>query len=128
MSTELTLPSRDMAESMQRELGWDERLVGHKMSPILGNMPEDLYSFASAADFLHLGSGEQMKIHGNRAHIGYIDPAVLKDWLVTQFGDTELADAIDGTLARGLNPWMVLEPIRELMQERLGQVRSVTGA
>ena len=125
MSIELTLPSRAMAESMLRELGWDERLTGHKMSPIVGNMPEELYTFADAADFLHLGSGAQLLIKGSPAHIGYIDPTVLKAWLVAQFGDAELAGAIDEVLAQGLNPWMVLVPIRELMQKRLEQVRSV---
>jgi hypothetical protein len=128
MSIELTQPSRAMAKSMLRELGWDERLTGHKMSPIIGNMPEDLYDFATAADFLHLGSGEQMKIRGNRTHIGYVDPTALKAWLITQFGDTELAGAIEEVQAQGLNPWMVLVPIRALMQQRLTQVRAVAGA
>jgi hypothetical protein len=128
MSIELTMPSQAMAESMTRALGWDERLTGHKISPVVGNMPEELYTFADAADFLHLGSGEQMKIHGNHAHIGYIDPTVLKAWLLTQFGDTELVDAIDEALGQGLNPWMVMVPIREAMQQRLEQVRSVVKA
>ena len=128
MSTELALPSHAMAESMVRELGWDDRLTGHKISPVVGNMPEELYTFADAADFLHLGSGEQMKIHGNRAHIGYIAPEALKAWLVAQFGDRELADAIDEALRLGLNPWMVMEPIREVMQQRLAQIRTVLAA
>jgi hypothetical protein len=128
MSIELTLPSKAMAEAMTRELGWDERITGHKISPIVGNMPEELFTFQAAADFLHLGSGEQMTIRGNHAHIGYIDPTVLKAWLVARFGDTELAAAIDAALARGLNPWMVMEPIREAMQQRLEQVRAVVTA
>lgn len=117
-----------MAESMNRELGWDERLTAHKISPIVGNMPEELFTFQAAADFLHLGSGEQMKIHGNHAHIGYINPTVLKAWILAQFGDTELVAAIDSALTRGLNPWMVMEPIREAMQQRLEQVRAVVKA
>jgi hypothetical protein len=125
MTIELTPPSRKMAKSMSRELGWDDRLTGHQISPIVGNMPEYLYSFATAADFLHLGSGEQMKIHGNRAHIGYIDPTALKAWITTQFGDTDLVAAIDAALEQDLNPWMVMAPIREAMQTRLAQVRAV---
>ena len=125
MTKQMKAPSKEMATSMSRELGWDDRLTGHQISPIVGNMPEYLYSFASAADFLHLGSGEQMQIHGNRAHIGYIDPTALKDWITAQFGDTELVDAIDAALAQDLNPWMVMEPIREAMQARLAQVKAV---
>ena len=128
MSIELTLPSQAMAESMTRELGWDERITGHKISPIVGNMPEELFTFKAAADFLHLGSGEQMKIHGSHAHIGYIDPSVLKAWLIAQYGDTELVDVIDAALAQGLNPWMVMSPIRDAMQQRLEQLRSVVKA
>jgi hypothetical protein len=128
MSNELTMPSHAMAESMTRELGWDERLTGHKISPIVGTLPEELFTFADAADFLHLGSGEQMKIHGNHAHIGYIEPTALKTWVLAQFGDTELVAAIDAAMAQGLNPWMVMEPIRDAMQQRLEQVRSVVKA
>ena len=128
MSNELTMPSRALAESMSRELGWNERLTGHRISPIVGNMPEELYTFADAADFLHLGSGEQMKIHGNHAHIGYIEPTALKTWVLAQFGDTELVAAIDAVMSQGLNPWMVMLPIRDAMQQRLEQVRSVVKA
>jgi len=128
MSIELTMPSHAMAESMTRDLGWDERLTGHQISPIVGNMPEDLFTFADAADFLHLGSGEQMKIHGNHAHIGYIAPTVLKAWLLAQYGDTELVGVIDEAVAQEPNPWMVMVPIRDAMQQRLEQVRSVVKA
>jgi hypothetical protein len=73
-------------------------------------------------------SGEQMKIHGNHAHIGYINPKVLKAWLLAQFGDRELVAAIGSALAQGLNPWMVMEPIREALQQRLEQIRAVVKA
>lgn len=49
-------------------------------------------------------------------------------WILAQFGDTELVAAIDAALAQGIDPWMVMESIREAMQQRLEQLRSVVKA
>jgi hypothetical protein len=124
-SVALKEPDARMADRMLgAEFGWDERVVGYQLSPVVGNLPVDLYNFTDAADFLHLGSGEQLLVKGSKTHIGYIDPTALQVWLVERFGDTELADAIGETVAESTNPWTVQEPIREIMQERLRQCRA----
>lgn len=124
----LTTPGKELADRMlTAEFDWDERVVGYQLSPVVGNLPVDLYNFTDAADFLHLGSGEQLLVKGSKTHIGYIDPTALQAWLVDRFSDMELADAIGETVAASTNPWTVQEPIRELMQERLRQCRAALG-
>lgn len=129
MAVTLTPPSAEKAKEMLRELGWEERFTGHRMSPVTGNAPTDLYNLKSVAEFIHLGKGPQLLVRGTRAHIGYVDPGKLSAWLRDTLDDEELAAAIDEVAASYTNPWTVLEPIGELVNERYAQcVAALEGA
>ncbi|MHB9002581.1 MAG: hypothetical protein ACYC6C_00765 [Coriobacteriia bacterium] len=124
MTTELSAPTPDLRRNVESE----ERLVGIKMSVMGGANQTPLYSLASAADFLKIGTYEEAMRPNSQETIGYIDLGALEQWIRGVFGDEELADAIQSETAKGEAFGIVAPRIRELLQTRALQVAPERGA
>jgi hypothetical protein len=125
MTVILDIPSDALAERLRQEVGADERLVGMKMSVMGGSNPVPLYTFASAASFLKIGTYEEAMRPNNQATIGYIDLAALEQWVRGVFGDEELADAIKAERETGEAFGIVAPRVRKLLLTRAVQVAPV---
>jgi len=122
MTTELSTPTPELAASLRRNVESEERLVGIKMSVMGGANQTPLYSLASAADFLKIGTYEEAMVPNSQETIGYIDLDALEKWIRGVFRDEELADAIQLETAKGEAFGIVAPRIRELLQTRALQV------
>ena len=122
---QLLKPSKELAERLLARVGFKERLIGYKMTPMQGNMEESIYSFKDANDFMWFDFGElSVKTSGS---IGYIDPVKLEKWIAEVFGDKELADAIGKKAKEYSNYKARFEAIKPLMEQRLKQCREIIG-
>lgn len=128
MTTELSTPTPELTESLRRNVESEERLVGIKMSVMGGANQTPLYSLASAADFLKIGTYEEAMRPNSQETIGYIDLGALEQWIRGVFGDEELANAIQAETAKGEAFGIVAPRIRELLQTRALQVAPERGA
>lgn len=122
MTTELSIPTPELTESLRRNVESEERLVGIKMSVMGGANQTPLYSLAAAADFLKIGTYEEAMRPNSQETIGYIDLDALEKWIRGVFGDEELADAIQAQIAQGEAFGIVAPRIRELLQTRALQI------
>lgn len=121
----LDAPSRELAQRLlNTEVGFDERLVGLKMSAKGGSNPTPLYRFVDAANFIHVGDYEAAQ-RDNNATVGYIPPAGLAQWVEEIFGDAELAAAVREYEATGEYYGAIATPIKELLLGRIDQCRAV---
>lgn len=121
MTTELVMPSASLAAKVRSDLAVDEWLVGVRMHRMGGSGARYIYSFGEAARFLHMDSDEDLNRPRSGAYVGYIDPEVLKRWIVGVFGDTELVAAIEAD-TQGLSVFaQVVDPIHRLLELRLEQ-------
>lgn len=122
MTVELTQPSPELAERLRAEVGQDERLTGMKMSVMGGANPVSLYSLASAASFLKIGTYEEAMRPNNQETIGYIDLPALEIWVREVLGDAELADAIQAEIVTGDAFGIAAPRVKVLLQTRALQV------
>lgn len=122
---QLSEPSKELAKRLLTLVGFKERLIGFKMTPMQGNMEESIYSFKDAIDLLWFDVGDlSVRTSGS---IGYIDPGKLEKWVGEVFGDKELAEAIGKKAKEGSNYKERLEAIKPLMKQRLKQCREIIG-
>jgi hypothetical protein len=122
----LSEPSKDLASRILREVDFEERFVGVKMTPMAGNRMTSIYSFQEAVDFLHMDSLEDLLAVGSHGSVGYLDLNHLKKWISDIFGDMELAEALDQGIGDGDSYMAGLEKAKDLMRERLEQCKAVT--
>lgn len=89
------LPTPELVEHAMRELGYEDRLVGYKMTPSAGNAATDLYNLSQAVLFL-VGTpwDAPMLSPGFKGALNWVDVSRLVSWLRQTVGDRELADAI----------------------------------
>ena len=112
-----------------RELDYQERLVGYKMTPSAGNSAADLYSLPMAVLFL-VGTpwDAPMLSPGFKGALNWVDVARLVEWLRDTVGDTDLAEAISEQ-AIGLPSYKAQSEVhRSLVSERMLQYQEVTKA
>lgn len=125
MSIELAAPSADLAERLLAEVPYDQRLTGVNMHCLSGPSIVDLYSVDQAAAFLRSDELEHLKDPVSGASFGYIDPSALVWWLENVFSDAELAEAVQAVAAEHEYYLGQLEPMRELLIQRLAQCDQV---
>ena len=123
----LSKPSDALCSRLLKEVSFEDRFSGVKMTSRAGNRTSSIYSLEEAARFLHMDGPEDLLGSGSRASVGYLDLDRLKEWVDKVFGDRELAGEI-GREAGG--PGSYLEKVRnikQLMNQRLAQSRKVAG-
>jgi len=122
---QLSKPSKELAKRLLTQVGFKDRLIGYKMTPMQGNLEESIYSFKDANEFLWFDFGEfGVKSSGS---IGYIDPIKLEKWIFEVFGDKELAEAIGKKTKESNNYKERLEAIKPLVEQRLKQCWEIIG-
>ncbi len=123
----LSEPSKELAARLLSELGYEERLVGYKMTAMNGNTPESLYSLQEAIDILQADSPETLLLKGGNLSLGYIDPGDLRKWVEEVLGDSELAGAIGLELEMGKESGYAKQigAIKALMAQRLRQCKEL---
>ena len=117
----LPKPSRDVALRVMGEVGFEERLLGVKMRPMVGNQEHFVYSVKEVIEFLRMDSVEDLLTTGSKAYVGYIDPLVLKKWMAEVIGDKVLAEAIKEEMERLDNFKDRVAAIKMLVSERFNQ-------
>lgn len=117
----LSEPSMELAERLLSEVGFEERFVGTKMTPMAGNRVSSIYSFEEAVDFLHMDSLEDLLAVGGRSSVGYLDLDQLKRWVREVFGDKELAEEMGKEIKKSNSYMDKVKIIKQLMQQRLSQ-------
>ena len=120
-------PSRDVALRVVGEVGYEERLLGVKMRPMVGNQEHFIYSVKEVIEFLRMESVEDLLTTGSKSYVGYIDLHVLKKWMAEVIGDQGLAEAIEKELEIRDNFKDQLTSVKALIEQRLDQCLALLG-
>lgn len=94
--TVFTEPTFEQVTHWLRELEYDQRFVGHTMTPSAGNSAKDMYSMRDMAIFV-LGTrwDRPMLADGFKGVLNWMDVGKLVTWLRDVVGDVELAEAVE---------------------------------
>ena len=126
--TGLSNPSAMLAGTLLSEIGFEERFVGVKMSPKMGNVLCSIYSFEEAVDFFETDSlGTLVGIGGGSA-IQYLDLSRLQGWVREVFGDQELAEEMGKEIEKNKSYLDTAKNVKQLMQQRLDQCKKISHA
>lgn len=125
MTHELTMPSKELAERLTGEVGFEERLVGVKMNQMGGANATALFSLEEAASFVKIDRDEVLSDMVGKVTVGYIDPNALARWIEGVFGDEELAAAIHAVADEAEFFADAVPPLKELLAMRLEQCREM---
>lgn len=123
----LPKPSRDVALRVVGEVGYEERLLGVKMRPMVGNQEHFIYSVKEVIEFLRMERVEDLLTTGSKEYVGYIDPHVLKKWMAEVIGDKGLAEAIREEIERLDNFKDQVAAIKIIISERFEQCVELIG-
>ncbi len=107
-------PTLELATRILTEVDFEDRLFGFKLKLRAGPMPVTMYSFTEVVAFLCDDNPR-------------IDVAGLQVWIKEVMGDRELADIIGGEIGENDTEYDKTEIVRELMEVRLGQCKSLVG-
>ena len=107
-------PSRELAKKVLTEVDFEHRLNGFSLKERMGAMPVALYSFQEVVSLL------------NERH-PRLDFKELEEWIRRTMGDKELARQIAEAVTNGRSDQDRLFQIKQLMEERLGQCKELTG-
>jgi hypothetical protein len=105
-------PTKELATRILGEVGFPDRLIGHKMRRRMGPVPVSLYSFEEVVRFL-------------TEDIPQIDLEDLYAWVGEKIGDKDLARAIEEISRKEMDDPEKHLHIRGLMAARLGQSRRI---
>jgi uncharacterized membrane protein len=121
----LSKPPVALASRVLNEVGFEDRLVGVKMTQRVGNIVYSIYSFEEAMEFLRVANLEDLLHTGSSSSVGYVDQKRLRRWVSEVFGDEELAKEIDKEIERSENykDWTI--NIKSLMKQRLSQCKKI---
>ena len=105
---ELTSPSKDLAQRILNEVGFEDRLTGYRLRERTGVMTIQLYSFEEVVWLL------------NDPHPS-LDFTRLEQWIRETMGDPELAGRIGDVIQEDISDQVRTLRIRDLMALRLYQ-------
>jgi hypothetical protein len=120
-------PSRDVALRVVGEVDFEERLLGVKMRPMVGNQEHFIYSVKEVIEFLRMESVEGLLTPGSKEYVGYIDLHILEKWMAEIIKDKDLAEAIKEESARSNNFKDQVTSIKALIAERFSQCVALLG-
>ena len=123
----LSKPSTALAARLHKEVGFEERLIGTKMSPKAGNRICSIYSFEEATRFFDRDAIEELLNVGGGSSLAYIDLEKLSDWVADIFKDKELSDRITKEIRKSSSYVEKAKAVRRLMEERLAQCKEIDG-
>lgn len=120
-------PSRDVALRVVGEVDFEERLLGVKMRPMVGNQEHFIYSVKEVIEFLRMECVEDLLTPGSKEYVGYIDLHILEKWMAEIIKDIDLAEAIKEESARSNNFKDQATSIKALIAERFSQCVALLG-
>lgn len=122
-------PTTELVDHALRELGWEERITGYKMTASAGNAATDMYSLPAAILFLFGTRWDSPMLEpGTKGTINWLDMNELVAWLRDAVGDADLADAVEErALPLGSYHAQVVE-LQQVFTERMDQYREVRAA
>ncbi len=103
-------PTKELATRILGEVGFEDRLIGHKMRRRMGPVPVSLYSYEQVVRFF-------------TEDIPQIDLDDLSSWVGEKIGDKDLARAIEEIGRKEMNDLEKYLHVKGLMAARLGQSR-----
>lgn len=126
--TRFSEPSAEDVEHWLRELEYDDRFVGHKMSASAGSSATNMYGLKDAVVFLVGTKWDQVDPDAHKVIVNWIDVKRLVAWLRESVGDVELAEAIAAEVLPLKNYKAQNDAIAVLLIERMAQYRAVLQA
>ena len=108
----LAEPTRDLAEKVLNEVGFEDRIIGYRLRERSGLMSITLYSFEEVVVLLY---DSNPRIDFNR----------LEMWIRETMGDGELAGKVKQVIEKDISDQEKSFAIRDLMLERLLQCKKV---
>jgi hypothetical protein len=105
---ELTSPSKDLAERVLTEVGFEDRLTGYRLRERTGATTIRLYSFEEVVGLLN-------DLHPR------LDFDRLERWIRETMGDPELAEKIEDVIQEDMSDRVRTLRIKDLMALRLYQ-------
>ena len=111
----LSKPSKELAERILAEVGYDNRLIGFRLHERLGAIPLTMYSFEEVVRLLN---SPNPRLDFNR----------LEEWVRKIMGDEELAGKIREAAEKGESDQERTRRIRYVMNERLSQCKTFSSA
>ncbi len=109
---ELTKPDKELISRILKEVGFEERIVGYRVSERLGPVKTSMYSFVEVVNFLN-------------DRFPQLEFTELEKWIRVVMKDDELALEIAKAVEKETNDHDRTVSIRTLMQERLSQCKNV---
>jgi hypothetical protein len=107
---ELSMPDKELISRVLSEVGFEERIVGYRMSERLGPVKTSMYSFEEVVNFLN-------------DKFPQLEFEELEKWVKVVMKDEELAMKITKTVEEETNDRDRTQRIRILMEERLSQCK-----
>lgn len=117
-------PTPELAAKALGEVGYEQHIVGLKMSAMGGSNPVTLSSLPDIAHFIQIGDYDDM-LNNPNATVGYLEPAALATWISQVIGDGQLAEAVREVAGKGEFYGTVAMPIRAVLMARLDQYHAV---
>ena len=108
----LNLPEKDLALRILSEVEFEDRVIGYRFHQRLGFMPVTLYSFDEIVGFLNFP-------------MPVIELELLAKWMEEIIKDKELAARIKEIDQKDISDQEKSISLRDLMQTRLDQCRTV---
>ena len=121
----LSQVTEEQAAKFLSEVEFANHIKGTTFHAMSGGKAIYILGLKEVAQFLHFGSMKSLTTLGGGGTINYIDFAKLRIWVSDIIGDQELAEAIDEEMEKGSGFAHMIEPIKELLQERVNQCESV---
>lgn len=112
---ELSKPDEELVFRVLGEVGFEERIVGYRISERLGSARTSMYSFEEVVNFLN-------------DKFPQLEFEELEKWIRVVMKDEELALKIAKAVEEETNDHDRIERIKTLMQERLSQCKNAVSA
>lgn len=123
--TRLSNVNEKQAVKLMSEVDYGKHLQGSKITAMTGGIPVLIMSLQEVKEFLYVGDPESLSLKGGGGRINYLDLNELKIWTAEVFGDQELANAIDEEIEKGSSYVERIQPIKQLIEERLAQCKAL---
>lgn len=121
---QLSMVSKEMAHKLLQEVGFEDRIIGTKMSGSAGNSSNSLYSLKELGRFLRSGTFEELSRRGHST-MCYINLDEMLHWIGEIYGDKELADAMAADMEKVNSLAEKLDVANGLLEKRLKQCEEV---
>ncbi|OKY77731.1 MAG: hypothetical protein BTN85_0199 [Candidatus Methanohalarchaeum thermophilum] len=121
----LEKPSKEKAEEIMREVGFEERLEAVKMTSMTGDKKKSIYSLKNLVNFLEVNKGINPFETNKKGGITYIDLNETVEWIKNTLNDKKLAYGIQSRLKEDESYMNNLNSIKPLLDQRFEQCKEV---